>query len=166
MSFKKMKLGQITDFHRGYDLPKDKQKQGNIPVIGSNGIVGYHDESKVSGPVVTVGRSGNIGNPRITYQDSWPLNTTLYISDFKGHNPEYIYYLLKTLQLERFVGGSAVPTLNRNHIKDLEVTVSETVDEEIMIANFLSLVDDKIKVNTQINKNLMDLNFACEEFWQ
>ena len=56
-------LGELVTFQRGHDLPKKNRKEGHYPVVASNGIVDYHDDFKVEGPGVTIGRSGNLGVP-------------------------------------------------------------------------------------------------------
>jgi type I restriction enzyme S subunit len=96
---------------------------GAYPVVGSNGIIGYHNKYTPEAPSITIGRSGNTGTPFIVYGRRWSHNTTLYIKEFKGNDPVYIYYWLMTLDLGNFAGGSAVPTLNRNHTHTLDVLV-------------------------------------------
>ena len=127
---------------------------GKYPVVGSNGIIGWHNEYTTEAPSITVGRSGNVGNPFIYYGRSWSHNTTLYIKEYKNTDPVFIYYFLKTLNLSNYAGGSAVPTLNRNYIHTLKVSVPETIEEQHNIGMFLKLFDDKIQQNIRINKNL------------
>ena len=151
--WKEYKLGDILNFRRGHDLPKSEMKAGDVPVAGSNGIIGYHDTATPVSPCITIGRSGNVGTPYI-YDKCWAHNTVLYIDDFKGNNPLYLYYLLKTLPLSSFGGGSAVPTLNRNHIHPLLVHHTSNLKLQERIATFLKSIDDKIEVNRRINDNL------------
>ena len=147
-------LGDLITFHRGYDLPKNKMQRGNYPVVGSNGIIGFHNEYTTSNPSVTIGRSGNVGHPFIYYGKTWSHNTTLFVQDFKGNDPIFIYYLLKTLPLSQFAGGSAVPTLNRNHLADINVTIPSEKITQNMIGRFFQTIDEKITVNANINDNL------------
>ena len=149
-------LGDLVTFQRGHDLPKSKMNKGKYPVVGSNGIIGYHDEYTTEAPSITVGRSGNVGKPFIYYGRTWSHNTSLYIKDFKGNDPIFIYYFLQTLDLANYAGGSAVPTLNRNHIHTLDVSVPRDVSLQKEIGKCLKLLDDKIKVNTEINENLTE----------
>lgn len=146
-------LGDCVEFQRGFDLPKTEMQGGDYPVLGSNGIIGYHNQYKIQGPVVVVGRSGSVGHPFMVEQNAWPHNTSLFIKDFKGNNRKYIYYLLKTLNLERFSSGSAVPTLNRNHIHSLNVRIHANAVDQGRIAAILSSFDDKIALNNKINDN-------------
>ena len=153
-NWKTCQLGDLITFQRGHDLPKSKMKGGIYPVVGSNGIIGYHDEYTTESPSITIGRSGNVGKPFLYKGRSWSHNTSLYIREYKDIDPIFIYYFLQTLDLGNYAGGSAVPTLNRNHIHTLTVTVPVDKNEQRQIASVLSLLDDKIEKNTEINENL------------
>lgn len=160
----KCPLGDILNFRRGHDLPKTSMVPGDIPVAGSNGIIGFHNVSTPISPCITIGRSGNVGTPYI-YDICWAHNTVLYIDDYKGNDPKYLYYLLKTLPLASFGGGSAVPTLNRNHIHPMEVIFCKDTELQKKIAGILSKIDDKIELNRQINDNLEQQAEALYKSW-
>ena len=153
-NWKKCQLGDLITFQRGHDLPKTKMQGGTFPVVGSNGIIGYHNEYTTEAPSITIGRSGNVGKPFLYKGRSWSHNTSLYIREYKDVDPIFIYYYLQTLDLGSYAGGSAVPTLNRNHIHTLSVTVPGDMEEQRQIASMLSILDDKIEINTKINENL------------
>lgn len=155
--WKKCQLGDIITFQRGYDLPKTKMKNGKYAVIGSNGIIGYHNEYTTEAPSITIGRSGNVGNPFIVYDRTWSHNTTLYIKEYKGVDPVFVYYFLKTLQLSNFAGGSAVPTLNRNHIHTLDVVIPADITEQRKISSLLKNIDDIKRENTNSLSTLYDM---------
>ncbi len=152
-SWKTYKLGDILNFRRGHDLPKTEMVNGEIPVAGSNGVIGYHNVSTPIEPCITIGRSGNVGTPYI-YDKCWAHNTVLYVDDFKGNDPLYLYYLLKTIPLASYGGGSAVPTLNRNHIHPIEIKHTPSLEKQRRIVGILGAIDDKIENNRRINTNL------------
>ena len=164
MEWKTVKLGDILNFRRGHDLPHSEMKDGEIPVAGSNGCIGYHNVATPIEPVITIGRSGNVGMP-FFYEKAWAHNTTLYIDDFKGNNPKYLYYLIKTLPLASFGGGSAVPTLNRNHIHPLEVLHTSDRKAQDKIVDILSSLDAKIENNSRINAKLEAQAQALYKSW-
>ena len=147
-------LGEFITFHRGYDLPKKQMSGGPYPVVGSNGIIGWHNQSTTAAPGITIGRSGNIGKPFLCKTESWSHNTTLFIESYRNCEPLFIYYFLQSLQLNKHASGSAVPTLNRNHIHNLEVTLPD-LDSQKKIGCILGLIDDKIELNNQINDYLV-----------
>lgn len=151
--WREYKLGEVVTFQRGHDLPKDKMVDGDIPVAGSNGVIGFHNEYTLNGPGVTIGRSGNIGIPHYYPKAYWAHNTVLYIKDFKGNDPKFMYYLLKTMDFTQLNTGSAVPSLNRNHIHELPVSVP-SIDEQRRIASILTSLDDKIDLLRRENATL------------
>jgi type I restriction enzyme S subunit len=151
--WKEYKLGEVVTFQRGHDLPKDKMVGGDIPVAGSNGVIGFHNEYTLEGPGVTIGRSGNIGIPHYYPNAYWAHNTVLYVKDFKGNNPKFIYYFLKTMDFTQLNTGSAVPSLNRNHIHELPVSVP-SLDGQHRIASILTSLDDKIDLLRRENDTL------------
>ena len=155
----KILFKDFVELHRGYDLPKRSRKNGTIPVIASTGIIGSHNISKVLGPGVITGRSGSIGKVNYVKSNFWPLNTTLYVSDFKNNNPKYVYYRLQTLSLGKFASGSAVPTLNRNDLSELEISIHEKEEQNKIVAK-LEPFEKKIELNNQINDNLISLAIA------
>ena len=157
-------LGDVLNFRRGYDLPHSEMRGGDVPVAGSNGVIGYHDVATSISPVITIGRSGNVGTPYM-YEKAWAHNTTLFIDDFKGNDPLYLYYLIKTLPLSSFGGGSAVPTLNRNHIHPLVIKHCSDLNEQRRIAGILKSFDDKIALNSRINHNLEEQAQALYKSW-
>lgn len=144
--FKKIPLSDFITLQRGFDLPSARRKVGNIPVVASTGITGYHNEARVQAPGVVIGRSGSIGGGQYLSEDFWPLNTTLWVKDFKGNNPRFTYYLLKSIDFTRFNAGAGVPTLNRNHIASLQVP-AYTINTQVRIASILSAYDDLIENN-------------------
>ena len=140
--------GELLDFlvlQRGVDLPVQNRTKGKFPIFGSNGILGWHDTYIASGPGVITGRSGTIGKLFYTEERYWPLNTSLYVKDFKGNNPKFVYFKLSEIGLERFATGTGVPTLNRN-VAHKEITAFPPLPEQEKIAAILSGVDDKLAV--------------------
>ena len=164
MEWKEVRLGDILNFRRGHDLPHSAMKPGNIPVAGSNGVIGYHDTATPIKPILTIGRSGNVGKPYF-YEEAWAHNTTLYVDDFKGNDPKFLYYLCQTMPFANFGGGSAVPTLNRNHIHPLETKIPVKVEDQRRIASILSSLDRKIELNNKITADLEEMAQAIFKNW-
>lgn len=151
--WKKVRLGDACVFQRGFDLPQSQMICGDYPVMGSNGVIGWHNEFTTEAPSVTIGRSGSVGIPHFIKGRSWSHNTVLFVKDFKGNNPLFIYYLLFTLRLGEYGSGSAVPTLNRNIIHDIPIMLPPLATQR-KIAAVLGAIDDKIETNRKICANL------------
>lgn len=160
-----MLLGDLIELKRGYDLPKKQRVAGHVPLISSAGLSDCHDEAKVKGPGVITGRYGTIGEVFYIKDDFWPLNTTLYVKDFKGNHPKFIYYFLKTINYLQFSDKAAVPGVNRNHLHKASILVPLNIDEQKQIAKILSDLDDKIHLNNQINQTLESIAQALFKSW-
>ncbi|EJG1634285.1 restriction endonuclease subunit S [Vibrio parahaemolyticus] len=145
-------LKDIATLKRGYDLPTKNRVEGDVPIYAANGINGSHNEVKIKGPGVITGRSGTIGKVHFTEQDYWPLNTSLYVTDFHGNDPKWVFYMLRAFQLERYVEGAGVPTLNRNLVHD-ELVPLPPLAEQKRIAAIL----DKADAIRQKRKQAIDL---------
>ena len=158
-------LGDFVTLQRGHDLPVAVRRPGNTPILGSFGVTGWHDESRASGPGVTVGRSGaSFGVVSYSPVDYWPLNTALYVTDFHGNNQRFAYYFLRQFDFRSYNSGSAQPSLNRNFIHPIPVDVPP-VWEQRVIAHILGTLDDRIDLNQRMNETLEAMARALFKSW-
>ena len=88
--------------------------------MSSAGVTGWHNEYKVQPPGIVIGRYGSLGSVHWVTTPYWPLNTSLWVKDFKGNDPRYVRYLMETVSVDGST-ASAVPGLNRNHLHRLPV---------------------------------------------
>ena len=133
--------------------------------MGSFGITGAHNLAKAKGPGVIVGRSGSsAGVVSFTDVDYWPLNTCLFSTNFHGNNPRFVFYLLSTLNLGSYNSGSAQPSLNRNYIAPIPISVPDRPEQDA-IANLLNGLDDKIELNRRMNETLEAMAQAIFRDW-
>jgi type I restriction enzyme S subunit len=141
-------LREVAELQRGFDITRVEQGEGSVPVVSSSGITSFHNEARAAAPGVVIGRKGTLGSVFYLDQPYWPHDTSLWVRDFHGNDPKFVYYFLKTLSLERFNSGGATPTLNRNHIHGLPVRVPDTKTQG-RIAGILSAYDALIDNNTR-----------------
>jgi type I restriction enzyme S subunit len=141
-------LGDILTLQRGFDLPERERVDGDVPIISSSGTTGFHNVHKATAPGVVTGRYGTLGEVHYVTKDFWPLNTTLYVKEFKGTIPLFVAYLLRTLNLSSQNAAGAVPGVNRNHLHMLTVRVPP-LPVQHKIASVLSAYDDLIENNTR-----------------
>jgi len=159
MKWERKPLTDFVWFQRGFDLPKDKFVIGEVPVVGSTSILGYHTEAKVKAPGVVTGRSGTIGQFQFLNTDFWPHNTSLWIKDFFGNDERFAYFLMHTLDFISLNGGGAVPSLNRNFLSSINVNIPPLPTQR-RIASILSAYDDLIENNLKRIKLLEERAFA------
>ena len=146
MKWRNCRLGDVLTLKRGHDLPADSRHEGDIPVVSSSGITGYHNEAKAAAPGVVTGRYGTLGEVFYLEQDYWPLNTALYVVNFKGTHPRFAAYFLRNLLRNYQSDKAAVPGVDRNVLHEIKVRVPDTESQE-NIASTLSAYDDLIENN-------------------
>ena len=164
----KVKLGDVMTPHRGYDLPNAQRIDGDVPIIGSSGVSGSHNVARLHDKNVITGRYGTIG--KVFYHDGpcWPLNTTLYVEDFHDNNARYVAYLLEAILASPVINGgdkSTVPGIDRNALHAMEIPYIENHDEQGLIANVLSSIDDKIALNKKIMTELEKTSRLIYDYW-
>ncbi len=130
-------LGQMLTLKRGYDLPESRRAEGHIPIVSSSGITGFHNEKKAFAPGIVTGRYGTIGEVFFIQQDYWPLNTALYVCDFKGNPPAFLAHLLKYALQGILSDKAAVPGVNRNVLHHL----SALSPPKLLIDQFAEFAD-------------------------
>ena len=158
-------LGHVLELKRGFDLPQRQRISGSVPVVSSSGVIDYHRNSKVSGPGVVMGRYGTLGQVFFIQGDFWPLNTALYVHDFKGNDPQFIGYFLNSLDVSTYSDKAAVPGLNRNHLHQEAVRIPSSIAEQRAIAHVLGTLDDKIELNRCMNETLETMIRALFKSW-
>ncbi len=142
-------IGDFAPLQRGFDLPSWKRKDGDYPVVYSNGIANKHEKFQVKGPGVVTGRSGTLGKVHFVEGYYWPHNTSLWVTKFDNSDPKYVYYIFIYIDFERFASGSGVPTLNRNDAHCFKVTIPSAKEEQASIATILSNMDEEIQALQQ-----------------
>jgi type I restriction enzyme S subunit len=147
MKWQTTNLGSIVKFSYGKGLPEEKRKDGNVPVYGSSGIVGFHEKALITGPGIIIGRKGNVGSVFFENNNFYPIDTVYYIQDAQESvNLKFLYYLLKNLPLAKLNSDAAVPGLNRERALKIKILRPSLPDQE-KIASILSSYDDLIDIN-------------------
>lgn len=162
--WREMMLGDAIEFKRGYDLPSRDRRHGPFPIVSSSGISGRHSETKAKAPGVVIGRYGTLGEVHYVTEDYWPLNTALYVRDFKGNDPRFVSYFLRSLDFSAYSDKAAVPGLNRNDLHTEQISLPP-IDEQRAIANVLGTLDDKIELNRRMNETLESMARALFKSW-
>jgi len=160
----KQKFVNFAKLQRGFDLPEQDRIPGQYPVVASTSITAYHNEYKVKAPCVTTGRSGALGQVLYINEDCWPLNTALWVKDYYGNDPKFVYFKLKTLGLQKFNAGAGVPTLNKNHLDNIDLNIPD-LPTQTRIASVLSAYDDLIENNEKRIKILEEMAERLYREW-
>ena len=158
-------VGDFAPFTYGKGLSEDKRNpEGEVPVFGSNGMIGAHDEALTSGPTVIIGRKGSVGAVHYSPVPCWPIDTTFWFSEGDENLIRFKYYMLKSLVLERMNTDSAVPGLNRTNAHSRHMLIPPLAEQRA-IAHILGTLDDKIELNRQMSETLEAIARALFKSW-
>jgi type I restriction enzyme, S subunit len=139
-NWRQCSLGEAITFQRGYDLPQAQRIRGSFPLISSCGIIDNHNQYCVAGPGVVTGRYGTVGEIFFVEENFWPLNTTLFVKDFKGNDPQFISFFLQRIDFKSYSGKSGVPGVNRNDLHKIEIKIPLPAEQR-QIADILTDTD-------------------------
>ena len=166
MGMIKSKLNAIIDLAYGKSLPERKRILGKFPVIGSGGVVGFHNTFLCQGPGIIIGRKGSIGTVHFIKDNFYPIDTVFYVVPKNKKMPiKYIYYLLSQLNLSMLNTDAAVPGLNRAVALSQNVNFSTNEVEQRKITKFLSNYDDLIENNNRRIKILEEMAQKIYKEW-
>ncbi|MDK9687884.1 restriction endonuclease subunit S [Halomonas sp. LC1] len=150
------KVLDLFELHRGFDLPTSKREHGSYPVFAAGGHHGTHSEFKMEPPGVITGRSGVIGSVYLSLEKYWPLNTSLYVRNYKVAGPYYAYHFLRRMDLGALNSGSAVPSLNRNYVHS-SPALCPPVGLVVCFEKAVSCFFEKIALNNKQSESLSAL---------
>ena len=163
-------IGDQLTLQRGFDITKGQQSKGVVPVVSSGGIKSYHDKAMAKGPGVVIGRKGTLGKVFYLEKDYWPHDTTLWVKDFKGNEPRFIYYLFAGLDVKRLDSGTANPALNRNLVHPIIVTWPPVAQQKAIVRTLDSLEEEtqrlagiyerKLELLAALKKSLLNEAFT------
>ncbi len=155
-------IGDICTFEYGKSLKADNRVEGEYPVYGSNGIVGYHNEYLVEAPFLIVGRKGSAGEVHYSDKNGFPIDTTFYIK-LENENKvllKYLFHILKSLNLQNLNTQSGVPGLNRNDAHGVQIPVPP-LETQHQIVNQIETYQKQIGENQRniekLNENIQSI---------
>lgn len=163
-------VGEQLMLQRGFDITKDEQSKGEVPVVSSGGIRSFHDKAMVKAPGVVISRKGTLGKAFYLETDFWPHDTTLWVKDFKGNEPRFVYHFFTGLDVKRLDSGAANPALNRNQVHPIEVEWPPISRQKAIVATLdalsaetqrlVSIYERKLAALEALKKSLLDQAFS------
>jgi len=154
------KLKNLITLQRGYDLPSEKFVEGDFPIYGSSGLMGYHNQKTSTAPNIVIGRSGSTGKLHYIEKNFGAHNTGIFISDRKENYCKYLYYLLNVVDMDSLSTKTAVPTLDRKKIQEYRVPYTTDISEQKEIADFLdkkcAAIDENISKREKLIEKLSE----------
>lgn len=153
MSWKQTTLRDEIRLVYGKSLAESARRPGPFAVYGSNGIVGFHNESLVDGPGLVIGRKGSVGAIAFSESAFWPIDTTYYVENPQDHDWRFLHFLLLSLGLDKLNSHSTIPGLNRESAYSVAIQIPERAEQQRISAIFL-----KVQRAIEIEEKLVVIN--------
>lgn len=161
--WKTLTLNEIVDFGNGKARPKT---EGNIPIYGGNGVLGYSGDSNYQDETIIIGRVGAYcGATYFENNPIWVSDNALSAKAKKGFIAKYAYYVLKSKNLNQYAQGSSHPLLTQGLLNKLEAYVTTNVEVQEKIVSIIGDIEDKIESNRQTNQTLEQIAQALFKSW-
>ena len=159
MTLETIDVGDMIELAYGKSLSADNRRSGSVPVYGSNGVVGNHDQAAIDGPGIVVGRKGSVGALAFSKGPFWPIDTTYFVVNKGSHDWRFLYHFLRSLGLTGLNSHSAVPGLNREDVYAISVKLPSRAEEPI-VGRVLDLIEESSGREQLTITNLQSLKHA------
>lgn len=145
-----VRFGDVIDVRYGKALSRANRREGSFPVYGSNGVVGWHDEALTSGPTVIIGRKGSSGAVNVSAVPCWPIDTAYYVDDPGPFHWEFLEHLLVSLRLDELDRSTAIPSLGREQLYDIEVPLPSLKEQAFLAQQLVQLAGHRLRVSNHL----------------
>jgi len=154
MKYKRYALSELAIIKYGKNQKKVLSEDGNIPIYGTGGLMGYGTTVLYDKPSVLIGRKGTIGKVKYVEHPFWTIDTLFYtIINTDIVTPKYLYYVMSLIDLNNYNEGTTIPSLRTETLNRLEFNIPSIEEQEIVLS-CLNPIDEKIELNNAINNNL------------
>ncbi|EPS8351645.1 restriction endonuclease subunit S [Escherichia coli] len=158
-------LGDFIDFRNGKSSP-DRTPEGEFDVFGSNGVIGRCAEKNTSEFSLIIGRVGSYcGSVYQSKKACWVTDNAIIGALRNKDESNFWYFLLTRLDINAMSSGSGQPLINQKILNNIQVRVPLSSTTRIDIGNYLSLFNEKVKVNDEINQTLEQMAQALFKSW-
>lgn len=157
-------LGDVLSFTNGRASP-ERSDSLPYPVYGSNGVIGFASETNANNNIIVIGRVGSYcGSLYLSAQKCWVTDNAIRASALDDNDAGFLFYLLRTLDLNHWRAGSGQPLLNQTILSQIPASIP-LPDEQRAIAHVLGTLDDKIELNRRMNEMLEAMAQAIFKSW-
>ena len=146
--YAKLKYKDVLKIKSGKDQKQVEDENGKYPILGTGGQIGKTNSFLYDKPSVLIGRKGTINKPQYMESPFWTVDTLFYSHIYEPNIPKYLFYSFQNVNWKKYDESTGVPSLSSSTIESVECSIPSP-NEQIKVANFLSLLDKKIELQTK-----------------
>jgi len=168
------KLGEMINIYDSKRIPLSSkqrlEKQGDYPYYGATGQIDSVDDFIFDGEYILLAEDGSVktvDNKPIVFKAKGKFwaNNHVHVFDVKeGYDLDYVYYYLKTINIDKYITGSVQLKINQQNLNSIPIKIPN-LKKQKEVASILSSLDDKIELNNKINQNLEELAQTLYHQW-
>ena len=120
-------------------------KKGDYPIYGASGLIGNVDFYRQETPYVAVVKDGaGIGRAMLLPAKSSVIGTMQYLIPKGNVLPEYLYYVVKNMHLEKYYSGATIPHIYFKYYKKEKFNLVD-LDQQRKIISVFKKIEDAIR---------------------
>ena len=146
--YAKLKYKDVLKIKSGKDQKQVEDENGKYPILGTGGQIGKTNSFLYDKPSVLIGRKGTINKPQYMESPFWTVDTLFYSHIYEPNIPKYLFYSFQNVNWKKYDESTGVPSLSSSTIESVECSIPSP-NEQIKVANFLSLLDKKIELQSK-----------------
>jgi type I restriction enzyme S subunit len=150
-------LCEILLIGHGKNQRQVEDSNGEYPILGSGGLMGYANRYLWDKPSVLIGRKGTIDEPQYMDTPFWTIDTLYYTIILFENSAKYFYYVFQTIPWRKYNEASGVPSLSSKTISKIKVKIVKDKTEQIKIVDQLTAADERIQTERDYLAKLQDI---------
>ena len=133
---------EVLEIKNGKNQREVENPEGQYPIYGSGGVMGYADEYICDADAVIIGRKGSINNPIFVTEPFWNVDTAFGLSARRDVLlPRYLFYFCKKFDFERLNKTVTIPSLAKADLLKIKIKLP-TIDKQ------QEIIDKLIKIES------------------
>ena len=144
-----MKFSDVLDIKNGRNQKQVENPNGQYPIYGSGGVMGWADSYICEAHTVVIGRKGTINNPIYVDRPFWNVDTAFgLVANRNILLPKYLFYFCCNFDFEKLNTTVTIPSLTKSNLLNIEIDVP-SLEIQGQVVDRLDKIEDLIKLRKE-----------------
>lgn len=148
-------LNDVLEIKNGKNQKAVENSEGQYPIYGSGGVIGYADDYICDADTVVIGRKGSINNPIYVSEPFWNVDTAFgLVARREVLLPRYLFYFCKKFDFEKLNKTVTIPSLTKSDLLNIKIKLPD-IDEQQLVVDKLIRIESVMEFRKQ-ELNVLD----------